>query len=60
MLKLRRPAPILRDTRPIIRPRLILVRPQTNHRLDRKAHPRLRRPDRLVLRIMRHIRRRMK
>ena len=59
MLKLRRPPPINRHTRPIIRPRLVPRTPQRDHRLNRKTHPHLGLPDGLVLRIMRHIRRRV-
>lgn len=59
LTKLGTPLPILRRTRPIIRPRLIPMRPQINHRLNRKAHARLRLPNRLVLAIMRDIRRRV-
>ena len=59
MLKLRRPQPIHCDTRPVIRPRLVLVAAQRDHRLDRERHPRLRLADCLVLRIMRYIRRAM-
>ncbi len=55
MLELRRPRAILRDARPVIRPRLVLVATQTDHRLDRKGHARLRDPHRLVFRIMGHV-----
>lgn len=55
--ELRTPQSILRNTRPIIRPRLIPMRPQAYHRLNRKRHARLRNPHRLILRIMRHTRR---
>ena len=60
MFKLRGATPVLRNTRPIIRPRLILIGPQTDHRFNCKRHPGLRHPHRLILRIMRHIRRAMK
>lgn len=56
MLKLRRPAIILRKSRPIIRSGLILIRAYTNHRLDDKPHPRLRRAHRHIHRIMRDVR----
>ena len=55
MLELRRPAPIRRHHGPVIRPRLIPVRAQTDHRLDGKAHTRLRHADGFVLGVMGHV-----
>lgn len=39
MLKLRRPLPIRRDDRPIVRPSLIVPISLVNHRFDRENHP---------------------
>lgn len=39
MLKLRTQRPIRGRARPVIRPHLLSIRPQVNHRLDREAHP---------------------
>jgi hypothetical protein len=55
VLKLRRLAPIRSNTRPVIRPSLILVRAQRDHRLDSKAHTRLRLADGFVLGVMRDV-----
>lgn len=59
VLELRRLATIRSNTRPVIRPRLILVRAQRNHRLDSKAHARFRLANGLVLGVVRNIRRAM-
>lgn len=53
--KLRRPLAVLCRAGPVIWPCLILVRPQVNHRLDRKAHTLLRLPNRLVVLVMRDV-----
>lgn len=55
LTKLRRQGAILSDTRPVIRPGLVSVRADADHRLDREAHTRLRLPNRLVLRIVRDV-----
>ena len=55
MLELCGPRTILSDTRPIIRPCLVPVRPQANHRLNSETHPWLCNTNSLVLRIMRYI-----
>lgn len=55
MLKLRRQRPIRRSTRPIIRPSAIPVRAKVDHGLDRKAHPRFRSADCLVLPVVRDV-----
>ncbi len=57
--KLCRPLAVLSDTSPIIRPCLILMSSQSNHRFDREAHPLLCSPHSLVLGIMRNVRRTM-
>mgnify|MGYP003629444906 CR=1 FL=1 len=57
--KLSCPLSILRHAGPVIRPGLIPICAQRNHRLDRKAHSLLRRTHSLVLAIMRNIRRAM-
>lgn len=50
-----RPLAIQRDTRPVVRPCLIPIRPKVNHRLYCEAHARLRCSSLLVLRIMRYV-----
>jgi hypothetical protein len=55
VLKLRRLTTIRSNTRPVIGPSLILVRAQRNHRLDSKAHTRLRLADGFVLGVMRDV-----
>lgn len=57
--KLRRPLPVLRRAGPVVWPGHVLVRPQVDHRLDRKAHALLCLPDRLVVLVMRDVRRAM-
>lgn len=55
MLKLRRPCPINRNTRPIVRPCPIPIAARTYHRFNSKTHAWFRHPNSLVLRIMRDI-----
>ena len=56
MLELRSPATVCSDTGPVVGPRLVLVGPESDHRLDSKAHARLRLADGLVLGVMGNIR----
>ena len=55
MLELRRLATISGHTRPVVRPGLVLVCAQGNHRLDGEAHAGLRLADSLILGVMRHV-----
>ena len=55
MLELRRLATVGGHTRPVIRPGLVLVRAQGNHRLDGETHAGLRLSDSLVLGVMGHV-----
>lgn len=52
VLKLRSPAAVGSHTRPVVRPGPVLVRTQSNHRLNGETHARLRLTDSLVLRVM--------
>jgi hypothetical protein len=60
MLELSRPTAVDRDTRPVVRPGLVLVTTQRDHWLDGEAHSWFRLADSLVLPIMWHIRRAVK
>lgn len=59
VLELRSPAAIGSHTRPVVWPSPVLVRTQSNHRLDGETHARLRLTDSLVLRVMGHVGRAM-
>ena len=56
MLKLCCPTPITRHTCPVVRPCLVSIASQTDHRLDGEGHARLASADSLVLRIVWNIR----
>jgi hypothetical protein len=56
LTKLRSKRTILRNACPVVWPGLVPVCTDTDHRLNRKAHAGLRRPDGFVLCIMRNIR----
>lgn len=56
MLKLCGPFAVSSDTRPIVGPGLVPMGTQTYHWLNRETHPRFRRPNSLVLAIVRNIR----
>lgn len=60
LTELRRPLPIHRHRRPIIRPDHIPIRPQSHHWLNRKTHSLLRCTDGLISSIVRHTRQTMK
>lgn len=55
LTKLCRPLPIYCDAGPIVRPCLVPMCTETDHRLDSKTHPRRRCTNSLVLGVMRHI-----
>ena len=54
MFKLRRPGPIHRRARPVVRPRLVAVAAQADHGLDGEAHARLGDANGLVLGVVGH------
>ena len=55
--KLRSPLPVLRGTGPVIRPRLVPMCAQRDHRLDGEAHAFFCLTDSLVLGVVRNVRR---
>lgn len=59
MLELCTSLPILGDTCPIIRPRLVRTSSQANHRLYRECHTGFQSSNSFVLRVMRNVRRGM-